>query len=667
MKRIYGIVFRFNVIVFFLFLFIYTETGRAALVDNFDGTVSDTVTGLQWQQATMDLDHNGIADDMTWEDALAACENLTLGGYSDWRLPNIFELLSLVDYSRSNPAIDTTVFPDTVYGDVQSGWYRSSTTSKDFQTLNDFVEYTRGNFGGTSKLIGGSAINCTRCVRRGLSGQIDQTEEIPLNGPVQSDLPPVSIETNFGTLTPLPGATFNPAQDTFVISHGWNRGESTDTPGWEMDMGEDLQAKTGVAEGNVLLWNWMEKAKSNHLNLNIVQLLAGVPYNNVKRSGLNLSNALYDYLPHNYQGKIHMIGHSLGSGVIIFATKNLQYRAANLDYEVGHLTLLDSPWYIKPPGGLFLFRNKNNIFIDNYYTCLGKPYFSFIDANVLMGNIHGTPDEQCHGSAHAWYRSSITNFDRKWILGDPDEPSTEQHYGFYWHESSHQNNVYDEWLHVPGTSKWRIIPSNYIVKKVEGKVIDGINAMQELQQTTKNYLIEEAKESKKDIKLLAATTFNVFNDTLSYTVDQTGHALWDYIASTNNGRLRMVLNSEAVVSVPVNIPIDATSMQFSYKFLPGGDPANKIEAFIENYPLFVAVAGDHLDNEGNVSERSEWIDVSRLAGGQFTLSFRFSNPTDGPLGEIAIDDIIFAKISPASSGFPWAMFLPATTNAKYNK
>ena len=73
--------------------------------DNGDGTVSDTSTGLMWQQA-------GSSSSMDWEDALAYCEGLNLGGYSDWRLPTFKELHSLVDYSRYRPAINTTYFPN---------------------------------------------------------------------------------------------------------------------------------------------------------------------------------------------------------------------------------------------------------------------------------------------------------------------------------------------------------------------------------------------------------------------------------------------------------------------------------------------------------------------------------------------------------------------------
>ncbi len=108
----------------FLLILSLAGTSPAALVDNGDGTVTDTVSGLQWQQNSMDLDSDGTPDIMTWQQALAACQNINnLGGYSDWRLPNILELRSIVDYSRYSPAIDITLFPDTV-----SSYYWSSTT-----------------------------------------------------------------------------------------------------------------------------------------------------------------------------------------------------------------------------------------------------------------------------------------------------------------------------------------------------------------------------------------------------------------------------------------------------------------------------------------------------------------------------------------------------------
>ena len=61
--------------------------------------VSNATTGLQW----VDNDSTGGAT-KTWKDAIGACENLTTGGYKDWRLPNINEYYSIFNYE--NNAID---------------------------------------------------------------------------------------------------------------------------------------------------------------------------------------------------------------------------------------------------------------------------------------------------------------------------------------------------------------------------------------------------------------------------------------------------------------------------------------------------------------------------------------------------------------------------------
>jgi hypothetical protein len=111
-------------------------TGNApSYTDNGDGTITDNVTGLMWQKSP---DTNGdgtinAADKLTYDEALAGAETLTLGGYSDWRLPTIKELYSLILFDgidpsglESSPAvtlipfIDTTYF-DFAYGDTAAG------------------------------------------------------------------------------------------------------------------------------------------------------------------------------------------------------------------------------------------------------------------------------------------------------------------------------------------------------------------------------------------------------------------------------------------------------------------------------------------------------------------------------------------------------------------
>lgn len=75
-------------------------------VDSLNDVVTDHVTGLMWQR-TMS------ANLTTWESAKASCESLVLGTYTDWRAPTRIELISLVDFTRTKPAIDPNAFPNT--------------------------------------------------------------------------------------------------------------------------------------------------------------------------------------------------------------------------------------------------------------------------------------------------------------------------------------------------------------------------------------------------------------------------------------------------------------------------------------------------------------------------------------------------------------------------
>jgi len=73
---------------------------------NGNGTVTDTVTSLMWQQTD--------GGEMTIENAQLYCDTLTLGGYTNWRLPNCHELFSIFNHDKVNPAIDTIYFTKTL-------------------------------------------------------------------------------------------------------------------------------------------------------------------------------------------------------------------------------------------------------------------------------------------------------------------------------------------------------------------------------------------------------------------------------------------------------------------------------------------------------------------------------------------------------------------------
>ena len=76
--------------------------------DNGDGTVTDNLTGLMWVKDPSQIPGFGSA--MYWYEAINACESLDYAGYSDWRMPNINELMSILDHSRYSPAFDTMFF-----------------------------------------------------------------------------------------------------------------------------------------------------------------------------------------------------------------------------------------------------------------------------------------------------------------------------------------------------------------------------------------------------------------------------------------------------------------------------------------------------------------------------------------------------------------------------
>jgi len=122
-----------------------------SFTDNGNGTVSDSNTGLMWQKE----DDNTIR---TWESAITYCEGLSLGSYTDWRLPNIKELKSIVDNTKYDPAINTTYFPNT-----NSSYYWSSTTVAGYSSVAWGVSFDGGSVDGDDKSNG----YYVRCVRGG--------------------------------------------------------------------------------------------------------------------------------------------------------------------------------------------------------------------------------------------------------------------------------------------------------------------------------------------------------------------------------------------------------------------------------------------------------------------------------------------------------------------
>jgi hypothetical protein len=86
-----------------------TQKGVArSFTDNGDGTVTDNQTGLMWEKISMDGSIHDRSTSYTWATAvttkIATLNSTSFAGYSDWRLPNRFELETLVNLGAVNPA-----------------------------------------------------------------------------------------------------------------------------------------------------------------------------------------------------------------------------------------------------------------------------------------------------------------------------------------------------------------------------------------------------------------------------------------------------------------------------------------------------------------------------------------------------------------------------------
>jgi hypothetical protein len=118
--------------------------------DNGDGTVTDNLTGLMWTK------NANIWGAVAWDTAVDNCEGYSLAGHSDWRLPNVQELQSLIDYGRVDPALCNTAgtgqwTSGNPFTGVGLQYYWSSSTYADSTGGAWYVFLRYGSVGGNVK------------------------------------------------------------------------------------------------------------------------------------------------------------------------------------------------------------------------------------------------------------------------------------------------------------------------------------------------------------------------------------------------------------------------------------------------------------------------------------------------------------------------------------
>jgi len=638
-----------------------------------------------------------------------------------------------------NPGEDkTTLFVD--------GNEVSSSTSQDIGVL-DFRNLDHSNSGVN---IGRSPANADylegvldeiRIYNRALSEtEVNNLYEwekpyiFPIPFGPTAELPEIAVHNKFGNLMIYPeGSSFDTSLPTIVISHGWNPGNQDDDfdedgvtgdmdgddfdpnytariPSWQVKMAHDINS---VEDVNILLWEWQEEAMTNRTDLiidpnsydkfsllwnyasNIGQGLFGVPFTKVEDSGKYLAYAMADLIPSGYDQKIHLIGHSLGSGVIIFATKRIFNISQSLDNKnishlkenIDHLTLLDSPWPPHTsPGGLFLLNNKESLFIDNYWSIFGKPLgYHEADANIFVCEFPGLLNQtsyyhyfECvdlpndthscdkshffmnffkpHSYSHVWYRSSISNFQNISTIIDCDNysncsgaPGTIQPYGFWWH--NHRTPC--SYIHKYENDPWDLEPfSQYVIEKTTSTV----KTIIDLHEDVYKAILDLSIATGKITTILVARTFELTQDAIETTVNTVGNAeiyaatsLIDKFLSmkinitsaTTNPISRTGSSTPTIVTTKINVPLESNVFTFQFRF-PLIEPGNIVEIFLGD-TLIESLDGDEYIGSGWQSVG--WLTVpDNLRGLETDVSFRLSNLDFSTPGQVDIDNLIFANV-----------------------
>ncbi len=198
-------------------------------LDNGNGTVTDYLTGLVW------LKNANCFGEKKWLEALDSANNLADGqcgltdgsAAGDWRLPNFKELRSLVDHSRTYPALPVgyNAFTNLQFGNYAAYW--SSTTHPQSEYLANVIWLDSGAFGTsenkTNKM--GRYVWPVRDGQAGTSNSLVISKSGTGSGTVTSDPPGIHCGSDCAVTYPSgTSVTLTAAADAGSFFAGWSGG-----------------------------------------------------------------------------------------------------------------------------------------------------------------------------------------------------------------------------------------------------------------------------------------------------------------------------------------------------------------------------------------------------------------------------------------------------------
>ena len=229
-------------------------------VNSTDGTITDNSTGLIWETApTLTV--------RTWSEALTYCAGSLVGGYDDWRLPNIRELESLASAS-SDYASQAAWLTAAGFQNIQASEYWSSTTDPGDSSLAYGFEW------GLSSTLDGSYLESKTAERyviavRGISSSLPRTGQTVSSatgddGDLQAGLAwpdPRFADNGDNTITdtltglvweksPSTTGSMTYSQSAAYVATLWTGGKND----WRIPTIRELQSLTCLDEDNWATW-----------------------------------------------------------------------------------------------------------------------------------------------------------------------------------------------------------------------------------------------------------------------------------------------------------------------------------------------------------------------------------------------------------------------------
>jgi hypothetical protein len=284
-----------------------SSTPSSDFIDNQDGTVTHKCTGLVWQRCSVGQTWNGTsctgsAQAYTYDQAIALKDSFA--GNNDWRLPNANELQTIAEYGSYNPAINSSLFPNT----PTDNYFWSASPVADYSGYAWIVGFVNGG-GGWSD---GYNLNFVRLVRAGQCFGV-----LPSLGCNVSTLPTITFSTpsidigqtlqlNLSNLTPNGSITLHrklssgaQSNDTFkanakgTLALTWYMSSTTQSGDYSIWLDDNTSKQQSIAQTITVTANPVVTLSTNRLSFNATNKTISAKFKTTAALSKDVTTNLY--------------------------------------------------------------------------------------------------------------------------------------------------------------------------------------------------------------------------------------------------------------------------------------------------------------------------------------------------------------------------------------